>query len=122
MNRGAIYTLAELEEAVVSYTARAAEKLRHQDGLAGAVQVYVRTNIFKPEAPQYQRSVTVLLPEARADTRVLTRWTLRILQRIYRPGYGYHKAAITLMEIAPRTNQQFGLFVRADEKMNGMTD
>lgn len=111
-----IYTLAELEEAVASYTARAAEKLRDQDGLAGAIQVSVRTNVFKPDVPQYQRAVTVPLPEASCDTRVLTRWALQILKRIYRPGYGYHKAGITLMEIVPRANQQLGLFVPANEK------
>ena len=31
-----------------------------------------------------------------------------------RPGYGYHKAGITLMEIVPRANQQFSLFVPAE--------
>lgn len=105
-----IFSLAELEEAVASYTARAAKKLRDQDGLAGAVQVTVRTNIFKPDVPQYQRAVTLPLPEASADSRVLTRWALQILKRIYRPGYGYHKAGITLMEIVPRASQQLGLF------------
>jgi DNA polymerase V len=105
-----VYDLAELEEAVASYVAKAAEKLRNQDSLAGAVQVYIRTNVFKPEVPQYQRAVTVPLPEASADTRVLTRWALRVLRRIYRPGFGYHKAGITLMNIVPATSQQFSLF------------
>lgn len=61
--------------------------------------------------PQYQRALTIQLPEASADTRVLTQWGLRLLLQIYRPGYGYHKAGITLMEIAPRSNHQFSLFV-----------
>jgi len=104
-----VYDLAELEEAVASYVAKAAEKLRNQSSLAGAVQVYVRTNVFKPEVPQYQRAVTVPLPDASADTRVLTRWALRVLRHIYRPGFGYHKAGITLMNIVPATNQQFSL-------------
>ncbi|HLO62718.1 MAG TPA: DUF4113 domain-containing protein, partial [Azonexus sp.] len=76
-------------------------------------QVYVRTNIFKPEMPQYQRAMTVPLPEATADTRVLANWAIRALRRIYRPGYGYHKAGISLLEIVPRANQQFSLFVPA---------
>lgn len=105
-----VYYLAELEEAVASYVAKAAEKLRNQNSMAGAVQVYIRTNVFKPEVPQYQRAITVPLPEASSDTRVLTRWALRVLRRIYRPGYGYHKAGITLMDIVPATNQQFSLF------------
>jgi DNA polymerase V len=105
-----VYDLPELEEAVSSYVAKAAAKLRAQDSLAGAIQVYIRTNVFKPEAPQYQRAVMVSLPEASSDTRVLTRWALRALRRIYRHGFGYHKAGITLMNIMPATNQQFSLF------------
>ena len=106
-----VHDLADLEEAVASYVSRAAEKLRAQDALAGAIQVYIRTNIFKPEAPQYQQAMTVPLPEASSDTRVLANWALRALRRIYRAGYGYHKAGITLLEIVPRTNRQFSLFV-----------
>ena len=105
-----IYDRADLEEAVASYIGRAAEKLRAQDSLAGAVQVYIRTNIFKPEVPQYQRAITVPLPDASSDTRVLTGWALRVLRRIYRPGYGYHKAGVMLANIVPRGNQQYGLF------------
>lgn len=82
-----VYERGELEEAVASYIGRAAEKLRAQDALAGALQVYIRTNPFKPEAPQYQKGLTVPLPEATADTRLLVAWALRILKRIYRPGY-----------------------------------
>lgn len=107
-----VYDLADLEEAVATYIGRAAEKLRGQNSLAGAVQVYIRTNIFKPEAPQYQRTVTVPLPEATADTRILTHWALRVLRRIYRLGFGYHKAGITLLDIRPRANQQFSLLVQ----------
>lgn len=123
-----VYDLDDLEEAVASYISRAAEKLRAQDSLAGALQVYIRTNIFKPEAPQYQRSITVPLPEATADSRVLTQWGLRVLRRIYRPGFGYHKAGITLMNILPRANQQFSLFVPSSiansrsEKLMGVLD
>lgn len=105
-----VYHLAELEEAVASYVAKGAEKLRNQHSLAGAVQVYIRTNVFKPEAPQYQRAFTAPLPEASSDTRELTRWALRVLRHIYRPGFGYHKAGITLMNIVPAANQQFSIF------------
>ena len=101
--------LDELEEAVASYIARAAEKLRCQDSLAGAVQVYVRTNIFKPEVPQYQRGVTLPLPEATSDTRILAGWARRILRRIYRPGFGYHKAGVMLLDLRPAGNRQFSL-------------
>ena len=123
-----VYDLAELEEAVTSYVARAAEKLRNQSSLAGAVHVYIRTNVFRPEVPQYQRAVTVPLPEASSDTRVLSKWALRVLRRIYRPGFGYHKAGVTLMDIVPATNQQFSLFASGgavdarSQKLMGVLD
>lgn len=123
-----LYDLADLEEAVASYIAKAAEKLRAQDSLAGAVQVHIRTNVFKPEVPQYQPTITVPLPDASSDTRTLTYWALLALRRIYRPGYGYHKAGVTLMNIVPRANQQFSLFMNerssntGSEKLMGALD
>ena len=105
-----VYDLADLEEAVASYIAKAAEKLRAQDSLAGALQVYIRTNVFKPEVPQHQKGITLPLPEATSDTRVLTLWANRVLRRIYRPGFGYHKAGVMLLELSPRGNRQFALF------------
>jgi len=47
----------------------------------------------------------------RHPVRILTLWALRVLRRIYRPGFGYHKAGITLLDIVPLSNQQFSLFV-----------
>jgi DNA polymerase V len=117
-----VHDLAELEEAVASYIARAAEKLRSQDSLAGAVQVYVRTNIFKPEAPQYQRGVTLPLPEATSDTRILAGWARRILRRIYRPGFGYHKAGVMLLDLRPAGNRQFSLLDGPDGKGEARSD
>ena len=105
-----VYERADLEEAVASYIAKAAEKLRAQDSLARGVQVYIRTNVFKPEVPQYQKGVTVPLPEATADTRVLTQWAIRILRRIYRPGFGYHKAGVMLLDLVPAAKRQLALF------------
>ncbi len=52
----------ELEEAVATYTARVAEKLRQQDSLAGALTVFIRTNTFNTNIPQYSNSFTIQLP------------------------------------------------------------
>jgi len=110
-----IYALPELEEAVATYIARAAEKLRAQGSLAGAIQVYIRTNIFKPEVPQYQRSYTVPLTEPTDDSRILTRWGMHILRRIYRSGFGYHKAGISLLNLSSKEQNQFSLFAPHDK-------
>jgi len=105
-----VYDHAELAEVVSSYVARAAEKLRAQDSLAGALLVFIQTNPFNPKAPQYQRSLSLPLPEATADTRVLVRWALKGLRRIYRPGFAYQKAGVLLSDLRPRTMAQASLF------------
>jgi DNA polymerase V len=105
-----VYDLPSLKEAVATYMATAAEKLRAQGSLAGMVQVYIRTNPFKADAPQYQRGLTVPLPEASDDTLWLTRVALWGLQRLYKPGYAYQKAGVMLMDLRDRTHAQGSLF------------
>jgi DNA polymerase V len=105
-----VHRLKELEESVAAYIGRAAEKLRGQDSLAGALMVHIRTNPFSDSEPQYQKAMTMALPEATADTRVLVGWGLRLLRRIYRPGYAYQKAGVMLSELRPSALRQASLF------------
>lgn len=105
-----ITRLPELEEAVAAYISRAAEKLRAQDSVAGVLQVYIRTNPFSEHQQQYQKAMSVPLPRATADTCLLVQWGLRMLRRIYKPGYSYQKAGVMLADIRPRQNIQGDLF------------
>lgn len=104
-----VYDLPTLKEAVASYIAIAAEKLRGQGSQAGMVQVYIRTNPHK-DAPQYQRGLTIPLPEATDDTLRLTRAALWGLRRIYRKGFAYQKAGVRLINLTDAANAQMGLF------------
>jgi DNA polymerase V len=57
-----------MEEAVASYVARAAEKIRRQNLATGHIAVFVETNRFKPTDPQYNVTRAIRLPVASADT------------------------------------------------------
>jgi DNA polymerase V len=105
-----VTTLPGLEEAVATYIARAAEKLRAQDSVAGAVEVYIRTNPFSEKQPQYQRAIAVPLTQSTSDTVRLTRAALWGLRRIFKPGYAYQKAGVMLMELSPASQTQGVLF------------
>lgn len=110
-----VHTLPELSEAVSGYIARAAEKLRQQQSLAGALQVYIRTNPFNPDRPQYQRGITIPVPEATSDTLRLTRAALWGLRRIYKPGYDYKKAGVMLLDLCDARTPQGNLFAGYQE-------
>ncbi|PKO70914.1 MAG: DNA polymerase V subunit UmuC [Betaproteobacteria bacterium HGW-Betaproteobacteria-14] len=124
-----VYDLAGLEEAVTTYIGRAAEKLRRQGSVAGAVQVYVRTNPFKEDHPQYQRGLTVPLPDPSDDTRLLARAALAGLKRLYKPGYAYQKAGVMLLDLSDARYTQGALFeadrgnpalMRVMDRINGL--
>ncbi|MDI3258392.1 MAG: Y-family DNA polymerase [Sinobacteraceae bacterium] len=102
-------TFDELREAVLSHALRAADKLRAEDGQAHALGVFIQTNPFKPERPQYSRGVTVPLPHACDDRLELARAAVAGLQALYRPGFSYKKAGVMLMEIAAGATRQASL-------------
>jgi DNA polymerase V len=102
--------LQELEEAVSTYMARAAEKLRHQDSVAATAYVYIRTNPHKGGEPQYSPGMMIGLSQPSNDTRILTEAVLACLRRIYRPEFRYQKAGVMLSDITPAGVIQGDLF------------
>jgi len=99
-----------LADALAFHATRAAEKLRAQRSIAGALTVFIRTNPFALKDAQYQRSLTIPLPQATQDTRELVKWSGRGLRRIYRGGFSYAKAGVMLSQIRPAVFEQADLF------------
>ncbi|GAA4017735.1 DUF4113 domain-containing protein [Actimicrobium antarcticum] len=105
-----VLTIDELGESVSNYMMRAAEKLRRQNSVCEAIQVFVQTNLFKASDRQYSNGVVVPLPNASCDTRLLIRAALFGLAQIYRPGYYYKKAGVILQGISGARAEQQLLF------------
>jgi len=119
--------LDDLEQAVIAYTTRAAEKLRSQHSLAGGIQVYIRTNPHKANShkdsdPQYQPAMLLPLFEPTDDTRLLCRAALSALRQIYRSGHAYQKAGVMLTEIIAASTRPRTLFedVAAQQKSTSL--
>ncbi len=104
--------IEELQEAVATYVGRAAEKLRQQGSVSGAVYVFVQTNPFKENERQYKAGLTVPLLNPDDDTRVLIHAALKGLKTIYRTGYRYKKAGIMLTLLSDKLTQQESLFCK----------
>ena len=105
-----VHTQSELGESVTSYIATAAEKLRRQHSVCEAVQVFIETNPFREDDPQYRNSITIPLPNASCDTRLLVRAALYGLKKIYRSGFAYKKAGVILIGIGDARVSQGSLF------------
>lgn len=105
-----VTALADLSESVTYFTTRAAEKLRHDGSVAASLCIYVRTNPFKKDDPQYQRSMIVPLSRPSDDTTKLVQAALAGLKAIYRSGYNYKKTGVLLMGLQPKATIQPTLF------------
>lgn len=108
-----VYELKDLREAVATYTARAAEKLRRQYGAASQVDVFVVTNgrreqryIYKPQSRHRQCTLST----ATADTGELIRAALPLVDELFEPGLKYLKAGVVLGQITPVDSVQGNLF------------
>jgi DNA polymerase V len=88
-------SLDELRAAIAFYVARAAEKLRRQKLAAGTITVFIETDRFRPVA-QYSRSATLNVAPKSDNTWELRELAFNGLARIYKPGYDYRRAGITL--------------------------
>ena len=109
-----VYHLEHLIEAIVSYTARASEKLRRQQHVAGAIQVYVRTSPFKTDAPFYSNGIVVRLTQPTDSVFTLAKAATRGLKQIYKPGLPYQKAGIMLLDLQPAHSVPLDLFSALD--------
>ena len=101
--------LQSLKEAVTLYTSSAAEKLRKQSSVAGAIRVYIRTSPFGDGA-KYANSLTISLPSPTDDSIQLIKVALWALKHIYKQGYDYQKAGLILTDISPSNDEQKDLF------------
>ena len=108
-----VQALDELVEAVSDFSARAAQKLRGQSGVAGQVMVFIRTSPFR-KTPQYSRSVVVPLRSPSSDTAEITGAALMGLKSIYKSGFDYAKAGVMLLDIGRASTVQFELDLDAD--------
>jgi DNA polymerase V len=100
----------ELLEAISTYTARAAEKLRKQRSAATSISVFLHTNAFKRDAPQYSNSLSQVLSFPTSFTPDLLKVAREMIRRIYRKGYAYSKCGVFLSRIVPREMLQADLF------------
>ena len=103
--------LQEMREAASAYVSRAAEKLRGQQLKAGCLTLYLTTNRFRTDLPQYANSRTIALPNPTADTAELIEQAGRCLKELFRPGYAYQKVGVVLTDLIPEHIHQGNLFV-----------
>lgn len=105
---------ADIKERIVTFATKCSEKLRRQHACCRAVQVFIITNYFREDEPQYSNSITIRLPYATNSAIELAQAASIGLEKIYRPDYKYKKAGVIVLDFLPEENQQMNLFENRD--------
>jgi len=113
-----LVTIEEIGQALTRYTARAMEKLRAQQSVTGMVSISIRTGMFDHHKKQYQRSISLSLPIPTQDTQQVIRAAKELLVQVFKEGYEYQHAGITLGQIRPANElvqaELFGELIEAN--------
>jgi DNA polymerase V len=112
-----------IKEAVATYTARAAEKLRRQHGAATMISVFVvpkeqSHNTYFKHGPTI--SDQLLLPVATSITNELIKPAMQLVEKLFEPGRIYKKAGVMLSHIIPDNAIQSTLFTPPATAKNRM--
>jgi DNA polymerase V len=112
----AVTEVSGIVEAVSEFASRAAERLREQDSVAGAVSVFFTTSPFRQNDRQHSVNVTVPLVRPTADSRLLVATAVDSVHRYFKTGFNYAKAGVMLLDLRPVGEHQgeLALFVDAD--------
>lgn len=102
----------DIKEAIATYTSRAAEKLRRQNGAAKVISVFVVKKDEDHNVNYHGASTSAYktLPVATSFTNELIKPAVEMIDDIFEEGKIYKKAGVMLSGIVPDTSIQGNLF------------
>ncbi len=120
------YDKETVATAVRSFANSCAAKLRKQNSCATEIMVYIHTNSFREDLPQYYRNIVIKLPVATAYGPELAKAAAEGLDLIFKEGFAYKKAGVMVMGFVDKDQVQGNIFDTTDrgkqDKISEVTD
>jgi DNA polymerase V len=98
---------------LLTFTARAAEKLRSWNLYSRTLSLFIQTSPYSGR-PYYGNNAALKLPVATSDMTELNSYAMKIYDYLYREGYSYKKAGVVLMDLVPEQDIQPDFFDTVD--------
>ncbi|ENA1802751.1 Y-family DNA polymerase [Flavobacterium psychrophilum] len=112
-----MYTKFEdISERVSTFTASCSEKLRKQNSHCNMIMVFVHTNYFRKDQPQYSRNIIINTDFPTNSTIDLNHYAQIGLKAIFKEGFHYKKAGVIVMGLTPNSETQLSLFNSSNPK------
>ncbi|MCM1110634.1 MAG: Y-family DNA polymerase [Clostridium sp.] len=102
--------IADLRSHVANYAARCAAKLRRQGSACSMVTVFVQSNHFREDLPQYDRSASATFATPTCGSGEIVRAALEVLDHIFLDGIHYKRGGVMVSDISEGDAVQPDLF------------
>ena len=109
----AVTSWEPMREAIASYAARAAEKMRRYKVAAENIFIFMHTSTFNND-PFYSNGASARFVGTTNDTGEVVALAVRLGERLWRDGFRYSKCGIMITELLPETIRQPALWDELD--------
>ena len=113
---GTITDYEKIKERISTFAVCCAEKLRSQNSNCNSIYVFVRSNKFQKNKPQYRNGILMNIPFSTNSNMVIGKYALEGLKKIFKQGIDYKKAGTIVMGIDSSENHQLNLFESENPK------
>ncbi|MDA1364066.1 MAG: Y-family DNA polymerase [Candidatus Marinimicrobia bacterium] len=113
---GTISDFEKIKERISTFAICCAEKLRTQQSNCSSIYVFVRSNKFQKNKPQYRNGIVITIPFSTNSNIIISKYAVEGLKKIFRQGIDYKKAGVIVMGLNSINNYQYNLFENEDIK------
>ena len=110
---------------VANYAARCAMKLRKQNTVCGMVTVFLQSNFFREDLPQYSNSASFIFTTPTSTTIEIVKAAEVVLNKIFLRGIHYKRGGVMVSDISSGSAIQPDLFefnAELSQKYNSISE
>ena len=113
---GTITNYEKIKERISTFAICCAEKLRSQNSNCNSIYVFVRSNKFQKNKPQYRNGILMTIPFSTNSNMIISKYAIEGLKKIFKKGVNYKKAGTIVMGLDSSNNHQLNLFENESQK------
>lgn len=100
----------DVRERVETFGMYCSERLRKQNTCCKMVTVFVQTNRFRQDLPEYRNAMTQILPNPTNSSIIIGRAVNELFEAIFKEGFHYKKAGVIVNDFVPEDQRLISLF------------
>lgn len=100
----------DVRERVETFGMYCSERLRKQNTCCKMVTVFVQTNRFRKDLPEYRNAATRVLPNPTNSSIIIGRVVHELFETIFKEGFHYKKAGVIVNDFVPESERLINLF------------